>query len=113
MDVAVQLSTIKLVQPASDQHDEAVRGPVYVTALVDKSTAEMASRKRKLLGYDGENPSPHFHMSLAVISYKNEDHKAMRNDYEVDTTAEGETRLVRRKEEAACCTPQASGYNRL
>ena len=36
-------------------------------------------------------------MSLAVISYKNEDHKAMRKDYEVDISPNGQTRLIRRK----------------
>ena len=97
MDVAIQLSTIRLVQPASDLHDEAVRGPVYVTALVDKNTTESACQKRKSLGYVSENPSPHFHVSLAVISYKNEDHKAMRKDYTVHLSRKGETRLVRRK----------------
>ena len=45
-------------------------------------------------------------MSLAVISYKNEDHKAMRKDYEVDLSPQGETCLVRRKTVAS--TPQTS-----
>lgn len=111
MDVSVDLSSIKLVQPAKDENDEAVRGPVYVTALVDRSTADMACRKRKQLGYGEKNPSPYFHVSLAVISYKNEDHKAMRNQYQVDTTAEGHTRLAERKT-AGCSTPQSSGYER-
>ena len=107
MDVTIQLSTIKLVQPASDQHDKAVRGVVYVTALVDKKTTEGAGQKRKALGYVSENPSPHFHVSLAVISYKNEDHEAMRKDYEVDLSSKGETCLVSRKT-VASTPPQTS-----